>query len=70
MNQKELTKTFMTISNWTKRFGLDGFYKNISALKGLIIYIMLSEEAPSDWSIYINPFKPEFTVVIFIHYKP
>ena len=19
---------------------------------------------------YINPFKPEFTIVIFIHYKP
>ena len=36
MNQKELTKTFMMISNWIKPFGLHGLYKNISALKGLI----------------------------------
>ena len=21
-------------------------------------------------AVYINPFKPEFTIVIFIHYKP
>ena len=23
----------------------------------------------SDWAL-LNPFKPEFTMVIFIHYKP
>ena len=22
------------------------------------------------WIIRLNPFKPEFTIVIFIHYKP
>ena len=22
------------------------------------------------WKIVLNPFKPEFTIVIFIHYKP
>ena len=26
MNQKELTKTFMMISNWIKPFGLYGLY--------------------------------------------
>ena len=32
MNQKELTKTFMMISNGSKRFGLHDFYKINSAL--------------------------------------
>ena len=32
MNRKELTKTFMMISNWKKPFGLHGLYKAISAL--------------------------------------
>ena len=32
MNQKELTKTFMVISNWKKLFGFHGLYKYISAL--------------------------------------
>ena len=32
MKQKELTKTFMMISNWKKAFGLHGLYKNITAL--------------------------------------
>ena len=32
MNQKELTETFMTISNSKKPFGLHGLYKIISAL--------------------------------------
>ena len=27
MNQKELTKTFMMISNWKKPFGLQGLHK-------------------------------------------
>ena len=35
MNQKELTKTFMMISNLKKPFGLHGLYENNSALKGL-----------------------------------
>ena len=34
MNQKELTKTFMTISNWKNRFGFDVFYKLIQRSKG------------------------------------
>ena len=29
MNPKELTKTFMTISNWEKNLGLQGFHKKI-----------------------------------------
>ena len=32
MKQKELTKTFMMISNQEKTFDLHGLYKNISAL--------------------------------------
>ena len=34
MNQKELTKTIMMISNWIKPFGLHGFYKTIKRFKG------------------------------------
>ena len=34
MKRKELTKTFMMISKWKKPFGLQGLYKNISALQG------------------------------------
>ena len=33
MNRKELNKTIMMISNWNKPFGLQGFYKNSSALR-------------------------------------
>ena len=32
MNQKELTKTFIMISNWKKTFGLHDLYKSISPL--------------------------------------
>ena len=35
MNQKDLIKTFMMISNWKNPFDLRGVYKNISALQGL-----------------------------------
>ena len=35
MNQKELTKTFMMISNGLKPFGLHDFHKINSALCGL-----------------------------------
>ena len=34
MNRKELTKTFMMISNWKKTFGLQGFNKKIQRFKG------------------------------------
>ena len=34
MNQKELTKTFVMISNWEKPFGLHGLYKMIQRFKG------------------------------------
>ena len=48
MNQKELTKIFMIISNWKKLFGLNGLYKNMSALLGLTgIYGLLFEVVPS-----------------------
>ena len=35
MNQKELTKIFMMISNWKQPFDLRDLYKNNSALSGL-----------------------------------
>ena len=35
MKQKELTTTFMLISNWKKSSGLRGLNKNISALQWL-----------------------------------
>ena len=34
MNQKELTKTFMMISNWKKHFDFHDLYKNIRQFKG------------------------------------
>ena len=34
MNQKELNKIFMIISNWKKPFGRDVFHKLIQSLKG------------------------------------
>ena len=33
MNQKELTKTFMRVSNWKKNLGLHGLYKIIQSCK-------------------------------------
>ena len=47
MNQKQLTKKFMMISNWKKTS--QGLNERIQRF---------------------NPFKPEFTIFIFIHYKP
>ena len=35
MNQKELSETFMLISNWIKPSGLHGLYTKYSALWGL-----------------------------------
>ena len=46
MNQKELSKTLMMISNWTKPFSYHVLYKNNSAPKGLntyILYIIISD---------------------------
>ena len=37
MRRKELTKTFMMISNCKKNFGLHGLYENISTLYGLTL---------------------------------
>ena len=34
MNQKEQTKTFKMILNWSKPFGLHGLYKIIYLFKG------------------------------------
>ena len=34
MNQEELTKTIMMISNRKKTFGLQGFHKEIQRFKG------------------------------------
>ena len=34
MSRKELTKTFIMITNWIKPFGLHGLYKNIQRFEG------------------------------------
>ena len=36
MKRKELTETFIMISNWTEPFGLHDLCKNIAAPKGLM----------------------------------
>ena len=36
-NGKELNKTFMTILNWKKNFGLQDLYSNNPALQGLML---------------------------------
>ena len=51
----------MMIPNWIKTFGLHGFYKQKSEVQGL---------NKKTWLNSVNPFKPEFIIVIFIHYKP
>ena len=48
MNQKELTKTFMMISNGKNLFGLYVFYKNIQRFKGYsCMYHMAHRESNS-----------------------
>ena len=34
MNQKELTKTFMMVSNWNNLFDFQNLYKEIQRFKG------------------------------------
>ena len=67
MNRK-VTKTFMVIFlNWKKNtFGLHVLYITISALKGLTLIWALV----TPWIPCLNPFKPEFIIGIFLHYKP
>ena len=38
MKLKDLTKTFMMVSNRNKTFGLNGLYKKNSALLGLMTF--------------------------------
>ena len=55
-----------------KPFGLHGLYKSISAVYGLrlvhvckygtVLYVLIM--------VAVKLFKPVFTIVIFIHYKP
>ena len=35
----------------------------------MITYVFEQKEAIAAISLTFNPFKPEFTIVIFIHYK-
>ena len=44
MNQKEITKTVMMISNCKKPFGLQGFHKNFLALQGLNTGVSVKEK--------------------------
>ena len=44
MNQKELTETFMMISNW-KNLDLYSLYNSISALEGLIMLDTMGVES-------------------------
>ena len=52
MNRKELTKTFMMISNWKKPICFHGLYKNISALQGLSSVTWPHLVLGSEW---VNP---------------
>ena len=58
MNQKELTKTFMMISNWKKPFGLHNFHKKIQRFKGYLTYtafvILFFYYTPETWKL--NPY--------------
>ena len=44
MNQKELTETFMMISNWIKPFNLHGLYKIYERLKGYYLHMHWKQE--------------------------
>ena len=59
MNRKELAKKFMKILTWKTVWSAWFIQKYLSAVIEL-------------WGLkgLVNPFKPEFTIVIFIHYKP
>ena len=62
MNQKELNKTSMMISNWKNPYGLHGSDKNISALKGLIKNISSSWLFPVS---HLNPLVAKLSYFIF-----
>ena len=42
MSREELNKTFMMISNLKKLFGLLGFHKKISAVRGKLKTVLLN----------------------------
>ena len=46
MNQKELTKTFMMISNWKKPFDLQGIYLKIQRFEGWKVLLKTLEMWP------------------------
>ena len=54
MKRKELTESFMMISNWKK----NPFLWLIQKYSSFILFY-----------IFIFYFKPEFTIIIFTHYK-
>ena len=59
MKRKETTKTFMTISNWNKPIGLDGLYKNISAIEGFFSQQRVFQDIVQEWAAkqkkYVEP---------------
>ena len=56
MKRKELTKTFMMIENWQQ---------NVVHLRLTPILLITTIVV---FNLF-NPFKPDFTIVIFLHYK-
>ena len=59
MKRKELTKTFVMISNCKKSFGLPGLYESISALSGLNNLLTL-EVLITSTAIRVQPFDLSF----------
>ena len=47
MNQQELTKAFMMISNWKKPFGLQGFHQKIQRSKGNLLIKQIKDDYDS-----------------------
>ena len=64
MNQKELTKTFVMISNWNKPFGLHDLNKIYSALQGLIFVMQRQKKV----AVQYQPFYRRFRLYsVFLH---
>ena len=62
MKQKELTKTFMMISNWIKTFCLHGLYKNNSAL----VKVSGSNNSLGNYSWDTTPLWRRYTLYLTI----
>ena len=58
MNGKELTKTFMMISNWTKPFGLLGFWYVIFQISRDLITVA-SENEKNSLTFLFNMYRED-----------